>query len=168
VEEKMKKLVALMLVGVLGLSVPAYAETAENPGDTLFTGATEEPYLAVTTGYYAENPHGSHGDRMHEGYAAMAPEMYGCAVIIYKAVLNEDNEYELGDFITILEVKDTEYGYSTGDGRPSNIRPDKGSTGTIEAGKHVDVYFDNYDHCLDWMKKTNGYVFVQVIPDVVG
>jgi len=164
----MKKLVALMLIGVLGLSVPAYAETAENPGDTLFTGATEEPYLAVTTGYYAENPHGSHGDRMHEGYAAMAPDMYGCAVIVYEAVLNADNEYELGDFITILEVKDTGYGYSTGDGRPSTIRPDKGSTGTIEAGKHIDVYFDNYSHCVDWMKLTNGYVFVQVIPNVMG
>ncbi len=164
----MKKLVALMLIGVLGLSVPAYAETAENPGDTLFTGATEEPYLAVTTGYYAENPHGSHGDRMHEGYAAMAPDMYGCAVIVYEAVLNEDNEYELGDFITILEVKDTGYGYSTGDGRPSKIRPDKGSTGTIEAGKHVDVYYDNYAHCAEWMKLTNGYVFVQVIPSPMG
>lgn len=164
----MKKLVALMLVGVLGISVPCYAETAENPGDTLFTGATEEPFLCITTGYYAENPHGSHGDRMHEGVCAMAPELYGSAVIVYEAVINDDGEYELGDQLEILEVKDTGYGYSTGDGCPSNIRPDKGSTGTIEAGKHVDVYFDNYDHCLDWMKKTNGYVFVQVIPNVEG
>ena len=163
----MRRLAALALCGVLMFTTPVYADCVTAQGEMIYD-CTEGPYLAYTTGYYSENTHGSHGDRMHEGIAAMAPEFYGYAAIVYEAIPNDDGGYDLGDQLDIFEVKDTGYGYPTGFDEPSKIRPDKGSIGTIEAGLHIDVYYDNYSRCKKWMNKTKGYVFVQLLPDVKG
>lgn len=136
----------------------------KEPGDVLYTEYEYgvRPTLMHTTGY-CEGTHGSHGDRMREGYCAASPEDYGCAAIIYEAILQEDGSYEIGDYLDTLEIRDTGYGYSTGEG-VSHIRPDKKHAGTIETGLHIDVYRNNLSRCWEWMKKTKGFVFVEIIP----
>lgn len=141
---------------------------AEKPGDYWESDAYNEPKLCITTGYYSENTHGSHGDRMHEGICAMAPEYYGSAVIIYEALKNDDGTFEIGDQLCIMECKDTGYGYKGYFECPSKIRPDKGTMGTIEGGIHIDAYYDDYAGCKKWMNRTQGYVFAQIIPNVKG
>lgn len=162
----MNRLIALTVICALAFCRPVYADEVAAQGNVL-EDINSEPYLCYTTGYYSENTHGCRGDKMHEGIAAMAPELYGYAAIIYEAIPTDDG-FEIGDFLKIVEIKDTGYGYSTGDGQRSKIRKDKKSTGTIEAGLHVDVYYETYGECKEWMNVTQGYVYVQLVPDVKG
>lgn len=120
------------------------------------------PILMETTGYY-HGTHGSHGDRMREGYAACAPELYGDAVMVYEAVKQEDGTYRIGEYLNTFEIRDTGYGYSTGEGQ-SRVRADKTSAGTIESGIHLDIYRYTYQRCREWMKLTNGKVFAVIVP----
>ena len=140
----------------------------KEPGDILYTeyesGIT--PVLMHTTGY-CEGTIGSHGDKMREGYCAASPEMYGSAAIIYEAIQQEDGTFQIGNYITTLEIKDTGYGYATNTG-VSVVRPDKNishaGAGTIESGIHIDCYFNTLSGCWKWMKKTKGFVFVEIVP----
>ena len=142
----------------------------KEPGDRLYSECDIKPVLMHTTGY-CEGTHGSHGDRMREGFCAAAPELYGCAAIIYEAILQDDGTYKIGDYLDTLEIRDTGYGFATNSG-VSFVRPDKniarnGKTagaGTIECGLHIDVYRDNLSRCWQWMKKTKGFIFVEIVP----
>lgn len=132
------------------------------PGDKFYTPETDpNPMLCETTAYY-EGSHGSHGDKMREGYAAAAPEMYGDAVMMYEAILQDDGTYRIGEYLDTVEIRDTGYGYSTGQGK-SLVRRDKRYEGTIEGGIHIDVYKLNYARCKEWMKRTGGKVFAVFI-----
>lgn len=144
----MKKLIIPVLLSIL-ISTNVYAA----------------PVLMETTAY-CEGSIGSHGDRMHEGYCAGKPDLYGSSVAIYKAEETDDG-YKLGEFIGYFELKDTGYGYSTGKG-VSKLRPDKKYAGTIESGMHLDIYRTNLSRCWDWMHLTQGKVFAVIIPDVKG
>lgn len=161
------------------LAIPAKAETCHElamsyilhdqdkprePGDILYSECDSgvRPVLMHTTGY-CEGTHGSHGDKMREGYCAASPEDYGSAVIIYEAILQEDGTYEIGNYIDTLEIRDTGYGFSTGTGK-SAVRSDKKHAGTIESGLHIDVYRDNLSRCWAWMKRTKGMIFVEIVP----
>lgn len=130
-------------------------------GDKFYMGEDNNPILMETTGY-CHGTHGSHGDKMREGYAACAPEYYGDAVMVYEAVKQDDGTYRMGDYITTFEVRDCGYGYSTGQGR-SEVRSDKKYAGTIETGIHLDVYREDLSGCREWMKRTNGKVFAVVV-----
>lgn len=133
------------------------------PGDKFYSETVSEnnPVLMDTTAYY-QGTHGSHGDRMQEGFAACSPEMYGNGVMVYEAILQEDGTYRLGEYIDFFEIKDCGYGYSLGKG-VSKVRPDRKYTGSIEAGIHLDVYRDNLSRCWEWMHKTGGKVFAVII-----
>lgn len=183
-KEKRTMILAFLITAIAFIvsclvAVPARAETChelvmsyiahdqdkpKEPGDILYSeyesGIT--PVLMHTTGYF-EGTTGSHGDRMREGYCAASPEMYGAAAIIYEAILQEDGTYQIGNYLDTFEIRDTGYGYSTGQGK-SYIRPDKKHAGTIESGLHIDVYRNNLSRCWEWMKKTKGFVFVEIIP----
>lgn len=119
------------------------------------------PFLVDTTAYC----HGtvcSHGDKAREGIVAAAPEWWGMACVIYEAIPTEDG-YECGDLIGVYEILDTGYGKSSGDGVPSKIRSDKGSRGTIEIGQCIDRYCYTYSGAKEWMRKTGGKIFIQIV-----
>ena len=130
-------------------------------GDTV---SENTPILMETTGY-CQGTIGSHGDRMREGYAAAAPDMYGDVVMVYEAIPQKDGTYTIGEYLDTFEIKDTGYGYPTYQGK-SEVRPDKNRTGkgsgTIESGIHLDIYGD-MARCKEWMKITGGKVFGIVI-----
>lgn len=132
------------------------------PGEYLYNENGRSHRLMYTTGY-CEGSHGSHGDRMREGYCAAAPELYGSAAIIYEAVQQDDGTYEIGDYLDTLEIRDTGYGFSTGYGK-SAVRSDKKHLGTIEGGLHIDVYKNDLSACWAWMKRTQGMIFVEIVP----
>lgn len=132
------------------------------PGDYLFNEDGTAHRLTETTGY-CQGTHGSHGDKMRVGYVAYTPETYGYAMEIYKAVETENGGYELGDYIGLYEIRDCGYGRSTGRGK-SAVRNDKKSQGTIEAGLSVDTYFPTLGECREWMKETQGMIFIKIIP----
>jgi hypothetical protein len=132
-------------------------------GDKYYSESVSDniPVLMETTGYYTGS-HGSHGDKMKEGYCAAAPELYGCCVMVYEAIQQEDGSYKIGEYLDSFEVKDTGYGYSTGEGK-SAIRTDKRYAGTIESGIHLDIYRENLSRCWEWMHKTKGKIFAVII-----
>ena len=145
--------------------VMSYIEHDQDPrqiGDTIKTGAQNEPVLMETTAYY-QGTHGSHGDQMREGYCAGDPELYGASVTVYKAIQQENGSYTIGEFIDTFEIRDCGYGYSTGSGS-SAVRSDKKYAGTIESGLHLDVYRTNYSRCKDWMTLTGGKCFAVIVP----
>lgn len=90
----MKRLLITALLSIL-MASPAYGMTCHDlvmsyiihdqdkpskPGDKLYEeGVSENVILMETTAYYCGS-HGSHGDRMIEGYCAASPEMYGDVV----------------------------------------------------------------------------------------
>lgn len=170
----MKRLAIVLLMTML-LATPCRAETCHdlvmsyiehdqdprNIGDTIKTGAQNEPVLMATTAYYQGNI-GSHGDRMKEGYVAFSPETYGAAVTIYEAIPQENGTFTIGELIDIFEIRDTGYGFSTGEGE-SIVRSDKKYAGTIESGLHLDVYRDNLSRCREWMRLTGGMCFAVVV-----
>lgn len=173
----MKRLAIVILLSAL-MVTPCYGSTAnchklvmsyvvhdqdppQKAGDYLYHEDGTAHRLAATTGY-CQGSHGSHGDKMKVGYVAYTPESYGYCMEIYKAV-ETDEGYKLGDFIGLYEVKDTGYGRSTGSGK-SAVRADKNSRGTIEAGLSVDAYHPTLAECKEWMKETNGMIFIQLIP----
>ena len=132
------------------------------PGDKFYTDEDEpNPMLMETTAYY-QGSHGSHGDKMQEGYAACSPEMYGNGVMVYEAVLQDDGTYKLGEYLGFFEIRDCGYGFSTGQGK-SEVRSDKKYAGTIESGIHLDVYRDNLSRCWEWMRQTKGKVFAVIV-----
>lgn len=145
--------------------VMSYILADQNPpqesGDYLYNEDGTVHRLTATTGY-CQGTHGSHGDKMQRGYVAYTPESYGYCMEIYKAEQTEEG-YKLGDFIGLYEIKDTGYGKSTGAGT-SSVRADKRYKGTIEAGLSVDNYFPTYSECKDWMKETQGMIFIRLIP----
>lgn len=172
----MKRL-ALTIILSAALTIPCYATTPHElamsyvladqdkptkAGDKFYTDENaENPMLMETTGYF-HGTHGSHGDKMREGYAACAPEYYGDAAMVYEAIRQDDGTYRIGEYLDTFEIKDTGYGYSTGQGK-STIRRDKRYEGTIETGIHLDVYRDNLTRCREWMKLTGGKVFAVII-----
>lgn len=133
------------------------------PGDKLYSEYGGVQAVLMHTTAYHEGSHGSHGDKMREGYCALAPDMYGSAAIVYEAVQQEDGSFQMGKYLDTLEIRDCGYGYSTGSGK-SLVRPDKKYAGTIETGVHIDIYRNNLDRCWQWMKVTKGFVFVEIIP----
>lgn len=175
----MRKILLIIVFSIL-LSINAFGMTAHeqamsyiladqdpptDPGDYLYTHYDEEGQflkLVTTTGYF-KGSHGSHGDRMKIGYVAYTQESYGYAMEIHEAIQNDDGTYSLGEYIGLYEIKDCGYGKETGKGK-SQVRLDKKSQGTIEAGLSVDTYFPTLNECKEWMRRTNGMIFVKIIP----
>ena len=171
----MEKILTVILITLL-MSSPCYAYTChelamsyiihdqdkpQKAGDKFYMGEDNNPILMETTGYW-HGTTGSHGDKMNEGYCAASPEMYGDVVKLYEAIPQKDGTFRIGEYLDTLEIKDTGYGYSTGQGE-STVRTDKRYEGTIEGGIHIDVYKENLQGCREWMQRTNGKVFAVVI-----
>lgn len=170
----------ILIIAIIAaiMTTPCYATTAheqamsfilsqqdlpQEPGDILYIDEDTEkcPILVETTGYH-QGTHGSHGDRMKRGYVAFSPETYGCAIEVYEAIPTDEG-YSLGKYIGLYQIKDCGYGKSTGQGT-SSVRSDKKHEGTIEAGLSVDTYFPTLSECREWMEKTQGMIFIQIIP----
>lgn len=149
----MKK--ARLLILVITLSAMLFPAEAR--------AETMQPRLVETTAYTGENDICYRGDPVREGIVAGKAEWYGLACVIYEAVPDEAGGYKIGNIIEIDEVLDFGYGKSTGDGIPSRARPDKTSRGTIETGETIDRYCETMEGCRQWMKETQGKVFIQLL-----
>lgn len=172
----MKRLAIILLLTAI-MTTPVYANVTchdlvmsyiyadqnkpQERGDYLYNEDGTVHRLTETTGY-CQGTHGSHGDKMKKGYVAYTPESYGFCMEIYNAVETESG-FELGEYIGLYEIRDCGYGKATGKGT-SSVRADKKSQGTIEAGLSVDNYFPTLAECKEWMKETNGMIFIRIIP----
>ena len=167
-------IVTAMAAGVMAFTLFPVQGLCEEPADNVgdhdlvmsYIESDNAPVLMNTTAY-TYGTVCSHGARARQGIAAIAPEWYGSAVVLYEAVEGEDG-YEVGDFICILEGLDTGYGKSTGDGVPSRVREDKDSRGTIETGKTIDVFCESEADAMEWMERTGGKVMCQIIREARG
>lgn len=155
--------------------VMSYIEHDQDPqqlGDTIKTGAQNEPILMETTAYY-QGSHGSHGDRMREGYCAGDPDLYGAVITLYEAIPQENGSYTIGDMLGIYECRDCGYGYpltcvsanseAIKQLDHSITRRDRSVPGSIESGIHIDIFRDNYQRCVEWMQRTHGKVFAVIV-----
>lgn len=129
-----KKLIAFLpIILALLLYVPAKANN--------------EPFAMHTTAYCQGNITAS-GAKVRKGICAVKKEWMGLTAVVY-----EYKDGEIGDLIGYYECLDTGFGGDVdGDG-----------IGSIESGKCIDIYFPTYEECVDWMKKTGGKVYVQLI-----
>ena len=80
-----------------------------------------------------------------ENVAAGPKEWIGCVGQLYK--VNKDGS--IGDYITTVEFLDIGYGNATGEGE--SAFSGRNSTGSIEAGKRIDLRMPNYSACIDMM-----------------
>lgn len=161
----LKKWKVATVIAAIALAFPTHVK-ADHDLVMSYIESDNAPVLMETTAYtYGKVC--SRGVRARQGIAAIAPEWYGAAVVLYEAVEGEDG-YEVGDLLCILEGLDTGYGKSTGDGVPSKVRDDKDSRGTIEMGKTVDVFCESEEEAREWMERTGGKVMCQIIRDVKG
>lgn len=173
------------LIAVMILSTPCYALTChdlamsyiehdQDPqrlGDTIKTGAQNEPILMETTAYY-QGTHGSHGDRMREGYCAGDPDLYGAVITLYEAIPQDNGTYRIGEALGIYECRDCGYGYpltcvsanseAVKQLDHSITRQDRSVPGSIESGVHIDIFRNSYQGCVEWMKRTHGKVFAVI------
>lgn len=157
----MRILIITLITSIL-LAVPVCAG-AKKDGDPAGSGGDYEPFLVNYT-CYIDKGVGSHGDPVQDGMIAGHPAWYGMTVVIYEAVPLEDGSYELGDFIEEGRILDTGYGKSVNDGIPSRVRTDKeDSRGSIETGRAIDRWCASYSEAKEWMKLTQGHVFIQLI-----
>lgn len=147
---KKRTLAALMTITLLictYLPVSASTLQVEDIGREYY-----EPTLMITT-CYTPGDSGSitaDGTRVHDGICAMRREWIGKTAVVYAAIPTEHG-YRVGDRLGVFEVRDTGYGR------------DLGGYGTIEAGKHIDIYKSRFEDAVAWMELTQGQVFVQVI-----
>ena len=114
---------------------------------TAHADETPEPFRILTTAY-CQGEITCTGIPVREGICAVKKAWVGKTALIYA-----DNDGEIGELIGIYECLDPGFGGDAdGDG-----------VGSIEAGKAVDVYFDTLDRCKEYMKLTNGKVFIQLV-----
>lgn len=107
-----------------------------------------EPQAMLTTAYCDYGITKS-GVIVREGICAGKEEWLGKTVILYER--NENGG--IGDMLGIWEVLDTGFGAdSDGDG-----------IGSIQDGKVIDIYMPTEKECYEWMKRTNGKVYMQLI-----
>lgn len=154
---------ALILAAILSLfPVQVYAMSTRTAdylaGEVDNAG---EPFLVSTTAY-TQGHTCCKGVKAREGIVAGRPEWYGMGCIIYEAIPCEGS-YQIGDVIGYYEILDTGYGKSTKNGVPSKVRQDKGHQGTIEIGQCIDKYSVSMAAAVDWMEKTGGRCFIQLV-----
>lgn len=108
----------------------------------------EEPFKMYTTAYCQGTTTYS-GVPVRAGICAVKKEWIDKCAIVYKC----EPDGSRGDFLGYWECLDTGFG---GDA-------DEDGVGSIEAGKVIDMYFPTLEECRDWMKLTDGKVYVQLI-----
>lgn len=111
-----------------------------------------EPFQMKTTAY-CQGYKTCTGDDVRYGICAVKKSWVGKTAILYEV----SDDGSIGDMLGVWECLDTGFGSdSDGDG-----------VGSIQEGKVIDIYFPTFDECKEWMKKTNGKVYVQLM-DAVG
>lgn len=111
-----------------------------------------EPQKMLTTAYCDTGITAS-GQQTRYGICAAKKEWIGKTAIIYEC--NDDGT--IGDMLGIWEVLDTGFGADS----------DGNGIGSIQEGKVIDIYYPTLQECREWMVKTNGKCYVQLI-DAVG
>lgn len=107
-----------------------------------------EVFQILTTAY-CQGDVTSTGVKTREGICAVRSGWIGKTALVW--MCNEDGTQ--GEFLGFWECLDTGFGAdSDGDG-----------IGSIEEGRVIDMYFPTLDKAKEWMKLTNGKVYVQLV-----
>ena len=107
----------------------------------------EENIFKIKTTAYCTGTITATGKEPRVGICAGKKEWLGKLVFVF-----ENNDGEIGNFIGCWECEDTGFGTDKdGDG-----------IGTIQEGKVIDMYFPTYEECKEWMKLTNGEIYVEI------
>ena len=112
---------------------------------------TDEPFRILTTAY-CQGEKTYTGAKVRYGICAVKEEWIGKTALVYA-----DCDGKMGELLGIYECLDTGFG---GDADGDGI-------GSIQTGKVIDIYFPTIEECYQWMKLTDGRVYVQLI-DAVG
>lgn len=131
-----------MLISTLATSSRADARKKEKIEEIT------EPKKILTTAYCDTGITAS-GNYTRYGICAGKREWIGMTVILYE----RDENNEIGELLGIFEVLDTGFGADS----------DGNGIGSIQEGKVIDVYFPTYEECEEWMKKTKGKAYMQLI-----
>ena len=156
-----KKLITVLMAALLLNPVQAYAGNYLTESYLEAESIPAEPFLCATTAY-TQGHTCCGGVKVREGIAAGMREWYGMVCVLYEAVPDESG-YRMGDAIGTFQVLDTGYGRSAKDGIKSAVRKDKAHRGTIEVGQCIDIYRSSYSRAVEWMEKTGGKCFIQLV-----
>lgn len=121
---------------------------AHEDADQIAKAEAGEVFQMLTTAY-CQGDVTATGVRTREGICAVRREWISKTALVWEC--NEDGTQ--GEFLGFWECLDTGFGAdSDGDG-----------IGSIEEGKVIDMYFPTMDKAKEWMKLTNGKVYVQLM-----
>lgn len=140
-------LAACILASMFIIPVEVHAESKSDT-DNLYM----DPFPILTTAYCDYGVTKS-GVTVRPGICAGKKEWLGLTVIAYERL----DDGSIGEMLGIWECLDTGFGADS----------DGNGIGSIQEGKVIDMYFPTYDECEDWMKKTKGKLYIQLI-DAVG
>lgn len=103
--------------------------------------------------YYTDYGTCANGKQTRDGICAFAKDYIGMSAIVY-----ENNNGKVGDFIGFYEI------YDTGYGRPTKIiKPNGKPRGTIEAEMCIDIWFSSDTEGKEFIEEHGNQVFIQII-----
>ena len=113
----------------------------------VFCKEDTEPRKIKTTAYY-QGEITATGCKPRKGICATDRAHLGMTAIVYA-----DNNGQIGEILGYWECLDTGKGSDNdGDG-----------VGAIEEGYVVDMYFPTLEECQEWMRLTEGKIFIQYV-----
>lgn len=137
-----------ILVIVSAVFIWTFPTQAREDTNRIAKAEAGEVFQILTTAY-CQGDTTSTGVETREGICAVRSEWIGKTALVWKC--NEDGTQ--GEFLGFWECLDTGFGAdSDGDG-----------IGSIEEGRVIDMYFPTLDKAKEWMKLTNGRVYVQLL-----
>lgn len=109
--------------------------------------------MPVEMTYYTDYGTCANGKQTRDGICAFAKDYIGMSAIVY-----ENNNGKVGDFIGFYEI------YDTGYGRPTKIIKQNGKPrGTIEAEMCIDIWFSSDTEGKEFIEEHGNQVFIQII-----
>lgn len=133
---------------LLSLFLPIVAWAKDKPEDI-----TEPIKVDMTCYAYT-------GNKCANGkYPKIGTCAYQRKYLNYTAIVYEDNNGEIGDFIGYFEIYDTGYGRATDKINPKTNEP----YGTIELGMSIDIYREDLEACYDFIAEHGDKAWVQIV-----
>lgn len=128
-----------LLVVLIVLLIPIKADAVCRGERPNIINWDEQGFEKIKTTAYCVGHHTANGSKVHEGGCAASSEHMGDVAILYTLD---------GEYLGMYEVNDA------------------GGTDAIRQGYVIDVYFENYTRCKDYMALTEGSVYVKWVKGV--